>query len=79
MTGSITDDYEVDVELRYSNIQLRSFEEDYSSIQGSSEANILSIWTRWRAPTGITMLNNPLRYVLEGSNTTFFGAQRNVL
>jgi hypothetical protein len=25
------------------------------------------------------MLNNPVRYVLEGSNTTFLGAQRNVL
>lgn len=73
------EDYEIDVELRYTNIQLRSFETDYSSIQGSSDANIISLWTRWRAPTGITMLNNQLRYVLEGSNTTFLGAQRNAL
>ncbi|MEA2048497.1 MAG: hypothetical protein U9O64_08660 [Campylobacterota bacterium] len=71
--------YEVDVELRYTNIQLRSYDSDYSSVEGSSDANILSLWTRWRAPTGITMLNNPLRYVLEGSNTTFLGAQRDVL
>ena len=73
------EDYEIDVELRYTNIQLRSFEKDYSSIQGSSDANIISLWTRWRAPTGFTMLNNPLRYVLEGSNTTFLGAQRDAL
>ena len=73
------DDYEVDVELRYTNMQLRSFESDDSSIQGSSDANIISLWTRWRAPTGFTMLNNPLRYVLEGSNTTFLGAQRDAL
>ncbi len=73
------EDYEVDVELRYTNIQLRSFNSDYSSIEGSSDANIVSLWTRWRAPTGITMLNNPLRYVLEGSNTTFLGAQRGAL
>ncbi len=73
------EDYEVDVELRYTNIQLRSFESDDSSIQGSSDANIISLWTRWRAPTGMTMLNNPLRYVLEGSNTTFLGAQRDAL
>lgn len=73
------DDYEIDLELRYTNIQLRSFDDDYSSIQGSSEANNLSLWTRWRAPTGMTMLNNPLRYVLEGSNTTFLGGQRNKL
>jgi len=68
--------YEVDVELRYSYIELESFEKKHASLQGSSNANVLSLWTRWRAPTGITMLNKPLRYVIEGSNTTFFGAQR---
>lgn len=73
------EDYEIDVELRYTNIQLRSFNSGYSTIEGSSDANIISLWTRWRAPTGVTMLNNPLRYVLEGSNTTFLGAQRGVL
>ena len=73
------EDYEIDVELRYTNMQLRSFESDYSSIQGSSETNIISLWTRWRAPTGYSMLNNPLRYVVEGSNTTFLGPQRDVL
>ncbi|BAF73320.1 autotransporter domain-containing protein [Sulfurovum sp. NBC37-1] len=73
------EDYEVDVELRYTNIQLRSFGSDYGAIEGSSDANIISLWTRWRAPTGLTMLNNPLRYVLEGSNTTFLGAQRDAL
>lgn len=73
------EDYEVDVELRYTNIQLRSFNSDYDSVEGSSDANIISLWTRWRAPTGFTMLNKPLRYVLEGSNTTFLGAQRDAL
>lgn len=73
------EDYEVDVELRYTNIQLRSFNSEYSSVEGSSDANIISLWTRWRAPTGFTMLNNPVRYVLEGSNTTFLGAQRDAL
>ncbi|HEY9129727.1 MAG TPA: hypothetical protein VIN02_07825, partial [Sulfurovum sp.] len=73
------EDYEVDLELRYTNIQLRSFNSDYDSVEGSSDANIISLWTRWRAPTGFTMLNKPLRYVLEGSNTTFLGAQRDAL
>jgi hypothetical protein len=71
--------YEIDVELRYSYMQLRSFKSEYSSIEGSSDANILSLWTRWRAPTGLTMLNKPLRYVIEGSNTTFLGKQRGAL
>ena len=73
------DDYEIDVELRYNYMKLRSFKSEYSSIEGASDANILSLWTRWRAPTGVTMLNNPLRYVLEASNTTFLGKQRGAL
>jgi len=73
------ENYEIDVELRYSYMQLRSFKSEYTSIEGSSDANILSLWTRWRAPTGFIMLNNPLRYVIEGSNTTFLGKQRGAL
>jgi len=73
------EDYEVDVELRYSNIQLKSFNSEYNSIEGSSTASVASLWARWRAPTGLNMLNNPLRYVLEVSNTTFFGPQRDAL
>ena len=73
------EDYEIDVELRYSYMQLRSFKSEYNSITGSSNANIASLWSRWRAPTGLTMLNNPLRYVIELSNTTFLGAQRDAL
>ena len=74
-----TEDYEIDVELRYNYMKLRSFKSKYSSIEGASDANIISLWTRWRAPTGVTMLNNPLRYVLEASNTTFLGKQRGAL
>jgi len=73
------DDYEIDVELRYNYMQLRSFKSQYSSITGSSNVNIISLWSRWRAPSSITMLNNPLRYVLEVSNTTFLGSQRDAL
>ncbi len=73
------EDYEIDVELRYNYMKLRSFKSEYSSIEGESDANIISLWTRWRAPTGVAMLNNPLRYVLEASNTTFLGKQRGAL
>jgi hypothetical protein len=33
----------------------------------------MNLWTRWRAPTGITMLERPVRYVLEYAHTAFFG------
>lgn len=73
------EDYEIDVEFRYSHMNFKSFHIDYSSVQGSSNADIVSLWTRWRAPSGMNMLKRPVRYVLEGSNTVFFGSQRDQL
>ena len=34
---------------------------------------------RIRAPTGFMLLHRPLRYVLEGAHSTFFGAQAGIL
>lgn len=77
--GSLMLDYEryrpggeIDVELRYTNINLRSF--DSSKVaQGSADAQSANLWTRWRAPSGFTMLERPLRYVLEYTQSTFLG------
>ncbi|GGI53070.1 autotransporter domain-containing protein [Oxalicibacterium solurbis] len=71
-------DYEVDVELRYTDIELRSFG-GADSIQGSADARTASLWTRYRAPTGITMLDRPLRYVLEFSHSHYLGSQAGIL
>jgi len=49
------------------------------SVTGKADAISTNIWARWRAPTGYTLLHRPLRYVLEGSHTTFFGDQAGVL
>ena len=73
------DAYEIDVELRYTRIQLQSFLNTSPGLKGSSENNSLSLWARWRAPTDITLLKRPLRYVLETSMTGFFGPQRGAL
>ena len=67
------------MELRYTLIKLQSFGGTIDSLKGSSETNAVSIWARWRAPTGINMLQRPLRYVLETSSTSFFGPQRGAL
>jgi hypothetical protein len=72
-------DYEIDVELRYTFIKLQSYGGTTSSLEGSSETNASGIWARWRAPIGITMLQRPLRYVLESSITSYFGPQRGAL
>ena len=73
------DDHEIDLELRYSNIQLRTTGGTSTILQGDSENNSLGLWARWRAPTGLVFLQRPLRYVLETSHTRFFGDQRGAL
>ena len=73
------DENEIDVELRYTNIQLQSFSDAPAAVQGSSDAQSLSLWSRWRAPTGLTALKKPVRYVLEAAHTSYFGDMRGAL
>lgn len=70
--------YEVDMELRYSDIRLKSFNSS-AAVQGRAIAQSANLWARYRAPTGITMLQRPLRYVLELTHSEFLGDQRGVL
>ena len=77
--GSIMFDYEryrpeneIDVELRYSNIQLQSFDSS-TAVEGRASAQSASLWARWRAPTRMDLLEQPLRYVLEYAYTRFLG------
>ena len=71
-------DSEVDVELRYSNIYLKSFDSS-AAVQGHSDAQTLSFWSRYRAPMGFTALERPLRYVLEYAHTRFLGDLKGAL
>jgi hypothetical protein len=84
--GSLMLDYEryrpeneIDVELRYTNIVLRSSGASSDAVKGSADAQSVSLWSRWRAPTGFTLLLRPLRYVLEFAHTTYLGDLDGVL
>ena len=84
--GSLMLDYEryrpeneIDVELRYTNIYLQSINGSSEAVSGSSSAQTLSLWARWRAPTGLTALDRPFRYVLEFSHTQFLGDLRGAM
>jgi len=84
--GSLMLDYEryrpeneIDVELRYTNIYLQSVGNTSDAVKGSSDAQSLSLWSRWRAPTGLSALDRPFRYVLEFSHTQFLGDLRGAL
>jgi Autotransporter beta-domain len=83
--GSVMLDYEryrpeneVDFELRYTYINLQSFDSS-QSVEGHANAQTVSLWSRYREPTRFTLLERPLRYVLEYAYTSFLGDLRGVL
>ena len=77
--GSLMLDYEryrpeneIDAELRFSHIHMQSFDSS-ASVEGNADAQTLSFWSRYRAPSGAIALERPLRYVLEYAHTRFLG------
>ncbi len=70
--------YEVDVELRYSDIRLQSFDSS-AAVSGNAVAQSANLWARYRAPTGAILLQRPLRYVLELTHSEFLGDQKGIL
>jgi hypothetical protein len=73
------ENYEIDAELRATDIYLRSFGGSSEAVQGSAMAQQVSLWTRWRAPTGLHALDRPVRYVLEAAYSHYFGDSAGVL
>ncbi|MGF6384630.1 hypothetical protein QF000_001559 [Paraburkholderia atlantica] len=73
------ENYEIDAELRATDIYLRSFGGSSEAVQGSATAQQVSLWTRWRAPTGWHALDRPVRYVLEAAYSHYFGDSAGVL
>jgi hypothetical protein len=69
----------LEVTLRYTYLHLQSYGSSSDAVDGSSDAGTLGLWARWRAPTGLTVMRRPLRYVTELSNSTYLGDNRGVL
>jgi hypothetical protein len=81
--GSLMLDYENsapeaddDIQLRYTNVQLKSYDTPNLSVAGHARAENVSLWARRRAPTPWTALQRPVRWVFEGAYTDFLGDQR---
>ena len=73
------ENYEIDVEVRYTNIYLQSIPGTSEAVQGSALSQNLTLWSRWRAPIGLTALHRPVRYVLEFTFSHYFGNQDDTL
>jgi hypothetical protein len=84
--GSLMLDYEKftpeaddDIELRYTNVQLRSYSDSPDAVVGKAKATSASIWARRRVPTGWGVVwERPVRYVYEVAYTEFLGDQKEV-
>jgi hypothetical protein len=84
--GSLMLDYEKfapehddDLELRYTKVQLRSYDTSNEAVSGTATAESASLWARRRIPIdGWFMMDRPVRYVLEGAFTRFLGDQAEV-
>ena len=70
---------DIDVELRYSQIQLRTFGDTLPAARGSSTAQTLGLWTRYRWPTGWEAFGRPVRWVLDGSFSYYLGDQTDII
>jgi len=71
-------DQEIDIELRYTNIPVRTFDSS-TAVQGSADSQSVALWARSRIPTPITLLDRPLRAVFELAHTEFLGDLRGAL
>ena len=65
-----------DLEIRYTNVQLHSYDTPNLAVAGHARAENISLWTRRRVPTPWTAWERPVRWVFEGAYTEFLGDQR---
>ncbi|MEO3474173.1 hypothetical protein AAFN86_20055 [Roseomonas sp. CAU 1739] len=70
---------DIDVELRYTQIYLQTFGDTIQAARGTSMAKTLGLWARYRWPTGWEAFGRPVRWVLDGSFTSYLGDQEDTL
>jgi hypothetical protein len=73
-------DWELEVELRYSHARVSTLPVYSRGIDVRSDSDTLSLWTRYRWPTGLEAFGRPMRWVTELYHSEFLSpAQREVL
>jgi hypothetical protein len=67
-------EHDDDVELRYTNVELRSYGGSNLGVVGHAKSESVSLWARMRVPTGWgTVWERPVRYVYEIATTRYLG------
>jgi len=67
--------YEIDLELRYTDIRLSTYGATTTLVRGEAEAKTFNIWGRVRWPMEAEMFGRPLRWVVDFSHSRFLGDQ----
>jgi hypothetical protein len=68
-----------DLEIRYTNVDLRSYGDSALNVVGRAKSESVSLWARKRVPTGWGVVwNRPVRYVYEFASTRYLGDEAEV-
>lgn len=70
---------DIDMELRYTQLRLRTFGDTFTPARGQSVPQTLSLWTQYRWPMGVEAGGRPMRWVLDGNFSGYFGDQEKTL
>lgn len=70
---------DIDVELRYTQLRMETFGDTFQAARSSATAKTLGLWARYRWPTGWELFGRPIRWVVDGSATSYLGDQREAL
>ena len=70
---------EIDIELRGTDLYLQSFGDTNPPLKADTNAFTANLWARLRWPTGLEAFERPVRYVLEGQHSHFFGDPQEAL
>lgn len=70
---------DIDMELRYTQLELQTIGDTLQAARGRANAKTLSLWTRYRWPTGWEAFGRPVRWVFDGNYSLYLGDQEQVL
>ena len=72
-------EHDDDIELRYTNVELRSHGSSTLGVVGHAKSESISLWARMRVPTGWGVVwERPVRYVYEVASTRYLGSETEV-
>ncbi len=67
---------QIDFQARYTQLRLQTFGDSLPASRGTSTSSTLGVWGQYRWPTGIEVFRRPLRWVVTGGASYYFGDQR---